>query len=114
MTSSIVKAIVSVRRLTEFLNARELQHDARKLSHKASLEPGDKVDYVQFVLKSVSYRVQVLVMGEANFAWSHNASSPTLEGITLTVRMGELVGVFGRVGAGKVIQFYRSSKALIY
>ena len=42
-------------------------------------------------------------MDEADLAWSDNAASPTLEGITLTVRMGELVGVFGRVGAGKVI-----------
>ena len=42
-------------------------------------------------------------MDEADFAWSDNATSPTLEGITLTVRKGELVGVFGRVGAGKVI-----------
>ncbi|KAF8631681.1 hypothetical protein AX15_002266 [Amanita polypyramis BW_CC] len=85
VTSNIVEAMVSVRRLTDFLNARELQQDARKLVYKANLQRGD----------------EVLVMDEADFAWSDNAACPTLEGISLTVKMGELVGVFGRVGAGK-------------
>ena len=42
-------------------------------------------------------------MEGASFTWSSNDSSPTLESVDLTVKKGELVGIFGRVGAGKVI-----------
>jgi ATP-binding cassette subfamily C (CFTR/MRP) protein 1 len=45
----------------------------------------------------------VLVVRDADFSWSANASHPTLEGINVSVKMGELTGIFGRVGAGKVI-----------
>ena len=34
-------------------------------------------------------------------AWASDAPTPTLEGISLSVRKSELVGVYGRVGAGK-------------
>lgn len=47
--------------------------------------------------------VQVLIIEGASFTWSSNDVSPTLEGVDLKVKKGELVGVFGRVGAGKVI-----------
>ena len=36
------------------------------------------------------------------FRWSKSAPVPTLEDVNLSVRKGELVGVLGRVGAGKV------------
>ena len=39
---------------------------------------------------------------DGEFAWSKDAVSPTLEGINMTVKKGELVGILGRVGAGKV------------
>lgn len=38
---------------------------------------------------------------EADFSWSKISTEPTLEGINLTVKKGELVGILGRVGAGK-------------
>ena len=43
VTSNIVEAMVSVRRLSEFLNARELQSDARTLISNENLKLGDKV-----------------------------------------------------------------------
>lgn len=36
------------------------------------------------------------------FSWNKDAAQPTLEDISLTVKKGELVGVLGRVGCGKV------------
>ncbi len=46
--------------------------------------------------------VQVLSIKDADFSWEKDAVQPTLEGINLVVRKGELLGVLGRVGAGKV------------
>jgi len=45
---------------------------------------------------------QVLEIENGEFAWSKDAQSPTLEGINLVARKGELSGIIGRVGAGKV------------
>ena len=42
-----------------------------------------------------------LTIEDGEFAWASDAPTPTLEGISLNVRKGELVGVYGRVGAGK-------------
>lgn len=43
----------------------------------------------------------MLSIEDGDFAWASDAPTPTLEGISLAVRKGELVGVYGRVGAGK-------------
>ncbi|KAF5351595.1 hypothetical protein D9758_007166 [Tetrapyrgos nigripes] len=85
VTSNIIEAIVSLQRLSEFLGARELQPDTRKLIAKQALQPGE----------------EVLTIKNADFSWSSSAVEPTLDDINLTVRKGELVGVLGRVGAGK-------------
>lgn len=45
---------------------------------------------------------QVLEIKDGEFSWSKDAQSPTLEGIDLVARKGELTGIVGRVGAGKV------------
>lgn len=45
---------------------------------------------------------QILSIKDGDFSWEKDAVGPTLEGINLTVRKGELLGVLGRVGAGKV------------
>ncbi|KAE9388365.1 P-loop containing nucleoside triphosphate hydrolase protein [Gymnopus androsaceus JB14] len=45
--------------------------------------------------------VQVLPVKDADFSWATNTEQPTLEGINLSIRKGDLVGVFGKVGAGK-------------
>ena len=39
---------------------------------------------------------------DGEFQWGSEQSESTLHGIDLTVKKGELVGVLGRVGAGKV------------
>ncbi|RDB20896.1 Metal resistance protein YCF1 [Hypsizygus marmoreus] len=85
VTSNIIEAIVSVQRLSGFLNADELQADARTLIEKPVLNLGD----------------EVLSIKEADFSWSKQAIEPTLENINLTIKKGELFAVLGRVGAGK-------------
>lgn len=45
---------------------------------------------------------QVLEIKDGEFSWSKDSQSPTLEGIDLVARKGELTGIVGRVGAGKV------------
>ncbi|KAL1745932.1 P-loop containing nucleoside triphosphate hydrolase protein [Schizophyllum fasciatum] len=85
VTSNIIEAVVSVKRLSNFLNADELQTDARVVVERPNLQLGD----------------EVLAIKHADFTWSKTAVQPTLEDINLNVRMGELVGVLGRVGQGK-------------
>ncbi|EPQ56430.1 multidrug resistance-associated ABC transporter [Gloeophyllum trabeum ATCC 11539] len=82
VTSNIIEAMVSVRRLSDFLRAGELQRDAVTV---VASEAGE----------------EVLRIANGEFAWSREAPNPVLEGIDLTVRKGELVGVLGRLGAGK-------------
>jgi ABC-type bacteriocin/lantibiotic exporter with double-glycine peptidase domain len=52
---------------------------------------------------------QVLEIKDGEFSWSKDAPSPTLEGINLVARRGELTGIVGRVGAGKVCVFLMMS-----
>ncbi|KAI6044047.1 P-loop containing nucleoside triphosphate hydrolase protein [Pisolithus marmoratus] len=85
VTSSIIEAMVSVKRLSSFLHAEELQQDATTRVPKGSLSR-DEV---------------VLSIKNGEFAWTKNNVQPVLEDINLTVRKGKLVGVLGRVGAGK-------------
>ncbi|KAL0574610.1 hypothetical protein V5O48_007360 [Marasmius crinis-equi] len=85
VTSNVIESVVSLQRISQFLNAEELQLDARKVEEKPQLKEGD----------------EVLSVKGGEFSWSKNVVNPTLEGIDLTVRKGELVGVLGRVGSGK-------------
>ncbi|KAF8892115.1 multidrug resistance-associated ABC transporter [Infundibulicybe gibba] len=85
VTSNIIEAIVSVQRLSSFLQADELQEDARTIVKQSTIQYGDNV----------------LAIRDADFSWSKNDPQPALEGINLTVKKGELVGILGRVGAGK-------------
>jgi len=85
VTSNIIEAIVSVKRLNSFLGAAELQPDATKVVVGNSLREGD----------------EILSIKDGDFSWEKGAVKPTLEGINLTIRKGELLGVLGRVGAGK-------------
>lgn len=87
--------MVSIKRLNTFLGADELQQDARLIeSSKERLELGD----------------EVLSITNGEFVWSKESVSPTLEDINLSVKKGELVGVLGRVGAGKVCVTDRASR----
>ena len=76
VTSNIIEALVSIKRLQTFFAADELQGDARELvATKRRLEAGD----------------EVLAVRDGEFAWSKDALNPTLEGINLAVKKGELV-----------------------
>jgi ATP-binding cassette subfamily C (CFTR/MRP) protein 1 len=81
-----MEALVSVKRLSDFLRADELQKEAVARIEKRSPCMGE----------------EVLSIKGGDFQWSKNGIQPTLEGINLTVRKGELAGILGRVGAGKV------------
>ncbi|KAJ7504548.1 P-loop containing nucleoside triphosphate hydrolase protein [Mycena galericulata] len=83
--SNIIEALVSVKRLSAFFQAAELQPDARQVIQKPDLQLGD----------------EVLTITNADFRWASGDIVPTLENISLVVRKGELTGVLGRVGAGK-------------
>jgi ABC-type bacteriocin/lantibiotic exporter with double-glycine peptidase domain len=43
-----------------------------------------------------------LTIEDGEFSWNKDAVPPTLADINLTVKKGELVGILGRVGCGKV------------
>ncbi|KAI0272641.1 hypothetical protein BC834DRAFT_840866 [Gloeopeniophorella convolvens] len=85
ITNQIIEGIVSAKRLQDFLRGSELQPDAREVTLNPDLCTGDVVLEIQ----------------DGEFAWSKDATSPTLEGINVVARKGELVGIVGRVGAGK-------------
>ncbi|KZV64400.1 P-loop containing nucleoside triphosphate hydrolase protein [Peniophora sp. CONT] len=85
VTTNLVEAWVSAKRLSKFFNSSELQPDARQVEIPEVVPEG----------------ATVLRIEDGDFAWASDAPTPTLEGISLSVRKGELVGVFGRVGAGK-------------
>jgi ATP-binding cassette, subfamily C (CFTR/MRP), member 1 len=85
VTSNIIEAIVSLKRLQQFLDAEELQADARKVTERVNIQSGD----------------EVLNIRNGDFSWSKEAIQPTLEDINLSVAKGQLLGVLGRVGSGK-------------
>ena len=86
------------------MGADELQADARKLIEREQLQIGEEAcnPPLQSIHISDELIVQVLSIKDADFSWSKTSLEPTLEGISLSVKKGELVGILGRVGAGKV------------
>jgi len=84
--SNLVEAIVSVKRISSFLDSDELQTDARNITLKENIQEGD----------------EVLSITNGEFFWSKDGKEPTLQDINLKVRKGELTAVLGQVGAGKV------------
>ncbi|KAG8790592.1 hypothetical protein FRC12_011475, partial [Ceratobasidium sp. 428] len=84
ITSQLVEAAVAVTRIRKFLLSEELQADARSVN-EGEVAEGDTVLEIQ----------------NGDFKWSKTILEPTLQHIDLTVRKGELIGVLGRVGAGK-------------
>ena len=86
VVSNLVEAIVSIKRISSFLDSDELQTDARDVVLKEGIQEGD----------------QVLSIANGEFFWSKDGKEPTLQDINLSVKKGELVAVLGQVGAGKV------------
>ncbi|KAH9989856.1 metal resistance protein YCF1 [Russula vinacea] len=85
LTNQAIEGLVSARRLKAFLDGDELQLDARDVRLNPNLVAGDVV----------------LEIKDGEFNWSKEAPTPTIEGINLVARKGELTGIVGRVGAGK-------------
>ncbi|KZP22608.1 P-loop containing nucleoside triphosphate hydrolase protein [Athelia psychrophila] len=85
VTFNIIEAWVSVDRLSRFLEADELQAEVRTIKRGSDIPEGD----------------EVLSIKKGEFVWQREATQPTLEDINITLRKGELLGVLGRVGAGK-------------
>lgn len=84
--TNLIEAIVSIKRISSFLDSDELQIDARDVILKENIQDGD----------------EVLSVTNGEFCWSKDAKEPTLQDINLTVKKGELIAVLGQVGAGKV------------
>ncbi|KAG8759673.1 hypothetical protein FRC14_005351 [Serendipita sp. 396] len=82
ITTSIVSAMVSVKRLSKFLNARQLQEAAVLYEEESNALP-------------------VLEIKSGDFRWVEESAQASLEGIDLTVGPHDLVAVLGRVGSGK-------------
>jgi ATP-binding cassette subfamily C (CFTR/MRP) protein 1 len=98
------ESIVSVRRIAEFLAAEELQEDARVVDEKP-LRLNDEVwllpVYTRPCMADAGI-LQALVIKDGEFCWNRDAPHAILEGVDLTLHKGELMGVWGSVGAGKV------------
>ena len=98
VVSNLVEAVVSVKRISSFLDSDELQTDAREIVVKESIQEGD----------------EVLSITNGEFFWSKDGKDPILQDINLTVRKGELVAVLGQVGAGKVNTPFVPQKLVAY
>ena len=84
--SAWIEAYVSVKRLSVFLSANELQPDAvDRDSGPSELFPGE----------------ELISVSKGEFAWNGNQPEPTLVNINVSVKKGELVAIVGRVGSGK-------------
>jgi ATP-binding cassette subfamily C (CFTR/MRP) protein 1 len=99
IVAAIIQALVSAQRLKEFLDAGELDPNARKVILPANPldpllpdSPGDEANQDSDA---------VITMRNAEFKWSRKQPVPTLSDIDLTVEKGELLAVLGRVGDGK-------------
>ena len=94
VTTSLISASVSVSRMRKFLLAPELQTDARTISTPAE-------DSSTMITEDDMNDKHAVSIKGGEFKWSREAVESTLEDIDLEVKMGELIGVFGRVGCGK-------------
>jgi ATP-binding cassette subfamily C (CFTR/MRP) protein 1 len=99
VTSNIIESIVSIRRMSNFLAAAELQPGTRNILEKENLQIGDEVIDAYQMHRTVQLLIldlQVLVMKDGEFWWSSKTVEPTLRDITLSARKGDLIGVLGR------------------
>ena len=76
----------------------------RTVVETSMLQLGDEVSVFFSYRKCATsiHLLKVLSIKDADFSWSKDESEATLEGINLSVKKGELLGLLGRVGAGKV------------
>ena len=86
--NSIIEAIVSVKRIQDFLGGDELDPDARQVIVDAPGQ-GPKIGDA------------VVTIQDGEFRWLKDSTQPILQDINLKVNKGELLAVIGRVGDGK-------------
>ncbi|KAL0267499.1 UNVERIFIED_CONTAM: hypothetical protein PYX00_009752 [Menopon gallinae] len=79
MLSSVIQAMVSVKRINKFMNSSEL--DPNNVTHDESELP-------------------VLLIENGTFAWSVD-EKPVLRNININIKQGQLVAVVGTIAAGK-------------
>lgn len=84
LVSAIVEASVAVNRLTSFLTAEEVQHDA--VLRKPTIKEDGK---------------ETIRVRDATFTWKKADSRYTLKNINFSAKKGQLTCVVGRVGCGK-------------
>lgn len=82
--TAVVEAGVAVNRITSFLTAEEIQHDA-VVREESFLRAGEE-----------SVKVT-----NGTFTWNKYENQPVLKDINFTARKGELACFVGRVGQGK-------------
>ncbi|TIC23626.1 hypothetical protein E3Q12_01940 [Wallemia mellicola] len=83
--TSTIESAVSVDRLKDFLLAGELDPDAK----------------MQIIPQDINSGEEVVRISHGDFAWNSDSTMPTLQDINLSVKMGELIALVGRVGDGK-------------
>lgn len=98
---SIITAMVSVKRLGSFLQSPELQPDACTIIAPPSQSESGVASPPRAKL-SIEQGDAVVTIHDGEFRWNNDAIEPTLENINIEVKSGELLGVLGRVGCGKV------------
>lgn len=102
IVAAIIQALVSARRLSAFLDAGELDAEARKVILPPNpIDPllpdseGDRADAEQ-TTSTITVELK-----SAEFKWSRSQPVPSLTELDLSVQRGELLAVLGRVGDGK-------------
>lgn len=90
-----IQALVSARRLCSFLDAGELDENARKV------ELADEDDSTLVPAASTRGKQPLVEIKGGDFKWSPKQPTPTLQDIDLKVHKGELFAVLGKVGDGK-------------
>ena len=86
--NSIIEALVSAKRIEDFLAAEELDPTAREMI----IDPRGE---------GPTNGEAVITIKNGEFRWINDSAQPILQDIDLTVRKGELLAVIGRVGDGK-------------
>jgi ATP-binding cassette subfamily C (CFTR/MRP) protein 1 len=99
---SIITAMVSVKRLGSFLQSPELQPDACTIMATPPQSESGIASPLPRAKLSIEQGDAVVTIRDGEFRWSKDAIEPTLENINIEVKSGELLGVLGRVGCGKV------------
>lgn len=98
-----IQALVSAQRLSSFLDAGELDANARKIELDEPEDADENADLVPVPVApaSTSRNKPMVEISRGDFKWGRDDPTPTLQDIDLTLHKGELMAVLGKVGDGK-------------